>query len=150
MASYISSNDNRLYAAIEGTYGNVPAITAANYFSAVRMAAQQKVQQTERRDKTGTRSFVGLPARMRKQTTFDLQTYLTAWTNQNQSPPLEAFVQAALGGFRPNSRAEQYRRAPTVELFSLCRLMVCLPAKRLRLAERSASRQPKLMRGRFN
>lgn len=98
MPSYISSNENRFYAAVESTYGNVPAVTAANYYAGVRLTAQQRVKSVDRRDKTGTRTFVGLPARLRRETSFEVQAYLTAWANTSQAPPLDPFLQGALGG----------------------------------------------------
>lgn len=98
MASYISSNQNRFYAALESAYGTVPAITGANYFAGVRLTAQQRVQPVTRLDKTGTRTFVGLPSRLRRETTYEVQAYLTAWRGANQAPPLDAFVQGATGG----------------------------------------------------
>lgn len=98
MPCYISSNENRFYAAVEGSYGTVPAITAANYFAGVKLTAQQRVQPVKRMDKTGTRTFVGLPARLRRETSYEVQAYLTAWTNANEAPPLDAFVQGAMGG----------------------------------------------------
>lgn len=97
MVSYISSNDNRFYAAVESAYGTVAAVTAGNHFAGVRLSAQQKVRTVDRRDKTGTRSFVGLPARLRRDTNFEVQAYLSAWTNSSQAPPLDPFVQAAIG-----------------------------------------------------
>ncbi|MEO8660909.1 MAG: hypothetical protein ABI693_20730 [Bryobacteraceae bacterium] len=98
MACYISSNDNRFYAAVEASYGKVPAITAGNYFSGIKLSAKQRAQPVDRRDKTGTRSFVGLPARLRRETSFEVKSYLSAWTNPAQAPPLDPFLQGALGG----------------------------------------------------
>ena len=37
MASYISSNANRFYTALESAYGQVPAITGANRIPAVKL-----------------------------------------------------------------------------------------------------------------
>ena len=62
MASYISSNANRFYTALESAYGQVEAITAANRIPAVKLAIRQQVRRRTRRDKTGSRTFAGLPA----------------------------------------------------------------------------------------
>ncbi len=97
MACYISSNDNRFYAALESSYGAVPAISAAHMFPGVRLSAQQRVEAVERRDKTGTRSFVGLPSRLRRGTSFQLDTYLTSWNDPVFPPPLDPLFQGALG-----------------------------------------------------
>ena len=44
MACYISSNNNRFYAAVETVYGTVPAITASNRFPGVKLALKQDVE----------------------------------------------------------------------------------------------------------
>ena len=43
MASYISSNANRFYTALESAYGQVGAITAANRIPAVKLAVRQQL-----------------------------------------------------------------------------------------------------------
>jgi hypothetical protein len=60
------------------------------------MAAQQKVEKPTRKDKTGTRTFSGVLANMRKQTQFDLTTYMTLWTSGSM-PGYGPLFQAALG-----------------------------------------------------
>ena len=79
MASYISSNANRFYAALESAYGKVGPITAANRIPAVKLGIRQQVDAGTRRDKTGSRTFAGLPAGVKRKTDFELQTYLTNW-----------------------------------------------------------------------
>jgi hypothetical protein len=98
MASYISSNANRFYAGAETTYGRVPAITAQNRFPAVKLTARNQLEKAERKDKTGSRTFVGLPAGMRRKTTFDLTTYMTSWNGQSSGPAYGPLFQASLGG----------------------------------------------------
>jgi hypothetical protein len=98
VSCYISSNNNRLYVALESTYGTVPAITGANRIPAVKLTAKQVPDQTGRRDKTGSRTFVGLPNRIRKNTTFQLNTFMTEWTNQSAPPTHGPLFQAAMGG----------------------------------------------------
>jgi hypothetical protein len=97
MSSYISSNDNRLYAAAESSYGQVPATADAKRIPAVRLVARQAAELPARRDKTGTRSFIGMPAGTRAQTSYELRTYLTAWDQQSDEPGYGPLVQAALG-----------------------------------------------------
>ena len=94
--AYISSNNNRWYCQIENSYGQVPTITAENRFPAVQMSVQQKVVTPKRQDKTGSRTFPGALANMRKQTNFSLTTYMSAWTNPSP-PPYGPLFQAALG-----------------------------------------------------
>ena len=79
MASYISSNANRFYAGLESSYGQTPAITAQNRFPAVKLTAKNQAEKTDRRDKTGSRTFVGIPAGLRRTTSFDVTTYMTSW-----------------------------------------------------------------------
>ena len=98
MAVYISSNANRFYCAPETTYGQVSAITAANRIPAVQLSAKQQLAVTNRKDKTGSRTFSGLPPGGRRRTTFDLTTYLTTWAGGNNPPSYGPFFAAALGG----------------------------------------------------
>jgi hypothetical protein len=98
MSCYISSNNNRIYVALEETYGQVGAVTGANRIPAVKLTARQVGEQTGRRDKTGSRTFVGLPNGIRKNTNFQLNTFMTEWTDQSVSPRHGPLFQAALGG----------------------------------------------------
>jgi hypothetical protein len=98
MSCYISSNNNRIYVALEGTYATVPAITGANRIPAVKLGVRQVLEQTGRRDKTGSRTFVGLPNRIRKDTSFALHTFMTEWINQATAPRHGPLFQAAMGG----------------------------------------------------
>ena len=98
MATYISSNANRFYCASETAYGQVSVITSANRIPAVKLSAKQQLVVTNRQDKTGSRTFGGLPAGGRRKTTFDLRTYLTTWTGGSSPPSYGPFFQAALGG----------------------------------------------------
>ena len=66
MSCYISSNNERIYVALESTYGMVPAITIQNRIPLVKLTAKQVPEQTSRSDKTGTRTFVGLPNTIRE------------------------------------------------------------------------------------
>jgi hypothetical protein len=99
MASgYVSSNNNRLYVASEANYGQVPAIQGSNRIPAVKFAPRQQIKRPVRKDKTGTRTYLGAPSGLRKQTTFDLTTYMTAWAAQNGEPAYGPLFQAATGG----------------------------------------------------
>jgi hypothetical protein len=98
MSCYISSNNNRFYAAVEPAFGAVPLVGAATRFPGVKLTIKQEVDKPERKDKTGTRTFLGLPANLRRQTTFELRSYMTGWTNQTQEPGYGPLFQAALGG----------------------------------------------------
>lgn len=98
MSCYISSNNNRFYAAVEPAFGAVPLIAADNRFPGVKLAIKQEVEKPERKDKTGTRTYLGLPANLRKQTTFELRSYMTGWTNQSAEPGYGPLFKAALGG----------------------------------------------------
>ena len=98
MASYISSNANRFYAALEESFGRVGAITAANRIPAVKLAISQQLEAAERRDKTGTRTYAGVPPGGRRRTSFELQTYLTTWQKEAGEPGYGPLVRAALGG----------------------------------------------------
>jgi hypothetical protein len=98
MSCYISSNNNRVYVATEPSYGAVPAIGGQNRIPLIKLAARQVAEQTGRRDKTGSRTFPGLPNRIRKRTNFELNTLMTEWTNQTVQPSQGPLFQAAMGG----------------------------------------------------
>jgi hypothetical protein len=95
---YISSNNNRLYAAQELTYGQVPPVASSNRFPTVKLTSKQTTVKTKRQDKTGTRTYPGTSACLRKQTTFDLMTYMTVNASQYMEPSYGPLFEAALGG----------------------------------------------------
>jgi hypothetical protein len=94
---YISSNNNRVYVGLESSYGSVPVVTTQNRIPLVKLTAKQVPEQTSRRDKTGSRTFVGLPNQIRKKTNFQLNTFMTEWTDQTQPPSHGPLFQAAMG-----------------------------------------------------
>lgn len=97
--SYISSNANRFYTALEASYGAVGAITSGNRIPALKLTVQQQLDMKDRKDKTGSRTFVGLPAGGRRKTNYELHTYLTSWPKTvNGAPGYGPLFQAALGG----------------------------------------------------
>ena len=97
MPSYISSNNNRFYVGIEASYG-AAAVAQLDRIPAVSLKAKHQRERLQRRDKTGTRTFLGLPSNGRFQTTFELSTYMSAWTDSTKAPAHGALLQAALGG----------------------------------------------------
>lgn len=94
---YISTNENRLYVGLEMSYAQAPAIDSTNRFPAVKLAATQRLERPERKDKTGTRTFPGSPAGLRRNTSYDLTTYMTGWTQPDAPPGYGPLFQAALG-----------------------------------------------------
>ena len=98
MPSYISSNANRFYTALENSFGEVESITAANRIPAVKLGIRQQLDSAPRKDKTGSRTFGGLPAGGRRRTDFELHTYLTSWDKATTHPGYGPLFQAALGG----------------------------------------------------
>jgi len=97
MPSYISSNANRFYTALETTFGAVASITAVDRIPAVKLGIRQQSDGGTRRDKTGSRTFGGTPAGVRRRTDFDLQTYLTSWDKTTAAPSYGPLFQSALG-----------------------------------------------------
>src|SRR5678815_2631917 len=98
MSCYISSNNNRAFVALEPTYGTIAAVTAENRIPLVKFAARQTPVASKRRDKTGSRTFAGLPNRLRKDAAFRLNTLMTSWTNAPTEPGHGPLFRAALGG----------------------------------------------------
>jgi hypothetical protein len=98
MSTYISSNANRFYTALEGKYAEVAAIQAGNRIPAVSLAVRQTLESAPRKDKTGSRTFTGSASGGRRRTEFELQTYLTSWMKGSGGPGYGPLFQAALGG----------------------------------------------------
>ena len=76
----------------------IPAITGSNRIPALKTKARQVPEQTGRKDKTGTRTFVGMPNQLRQTTTFEVDTLLTAWSNTSAPPAYGPLFQCAMGG----------------------------------------------------
>ncbi len=98
MSCYISSNNERAYVALESAYGTVPTITSANRIPLLKLTAKQVLEQTSRKDKTASRTFVGLPNTIRKTTSFEIDTLMTEWTDQSVAPAQGPLFQSAMGG----------------------------------------------------
>ncbi len=97
MSSYISSNANRFYTALETGYGRAAAVQAQNRIPALKLTVQQHLEVGQRKDKTGSRTFGGVPAGGRRRTSFELQTYMTSWQKAGGAPGYGPLFQAALG-----------------------------------------------------
>ncbi len=96
--AYISSRANRWYCALESAYGQIPTITAANRIPAIKLAAHQQRAKSQRKDKTGSRTWPGVPDLMRRHTSFGLTTYMIDWPDPTRLPPQDPLFQATLGG----------------------------------------------------
>jgi hypothetical protein len=97
MSCYVSSNENRFYAALEQSYGNAALVDSANRLSALKLSATQEAEKAVRRDKTGSRTFVGLPFDLRRETSFEVKTYMASWRYDQTAPAYGPLVEAALG-----------------------------------------------------
>lgn len=98
MSCYISSNNERIYCALESSYGVIPAIAGEDRIPALKLKARQVPEQTTRKDKTGSRTFAGMPNRTRQTTTFEVATLLTQWDNTSTAPAYGPLFQCAMGG----------------------------------------------------
>lgn len=97
MAVYISSNNNRLYAAAENAFGTVPTVTGSQRIPAVSLSARSETLRPQRRDKTGTRSIGVSPVALRKETSYVLKTYHSSWSADAGAPSFGVLVEAAVG-----------------------------------------------------
>ena len=98
MSCYISSNNNRQYVALESAYGLVANFTDSGRIPAVQLKLRQQTEQPRRHDKTGSRTFPGLPSGFRTLTAFELTTLLMEWAMPGQEPAYGPLFQSALGG----------------------------------------------------
>ncbi|MBI2686414.1 MAG: hypothetical protein HYX27_08865 [Acidobacteria bacterium] len=97
MACYISSNQNRFYAALETGFGTVTAAAAENRIPAIKLGIQHETVQGPRRDKTGSRTRGGIPSGARTRTRYQVSTYMTNWANVNGEPSYGPLIRGALG-----------------------------------------------------
>ncbi len=95
--SYILSNNNRFYVALEQSYGDAATVAATNRIPALKLTAKQKTEKVQRKDKTGSRTFVGYPSGLRRDTSFELKTYMSNWADQTIAPAYGPLFQACLG-----------------------------------------------------
>ena len=98
MACYISTKQNRFYAALESSYGTVAAVTAADRFTGVSLKIQHEQERPKRRDKTGSRSYRGIAGALRARTKYEMSTYLYGREVGNMPPRFGALLEAGLGG----------------------------------------------------
>jgi hypothetical protein len=96
MSSYILSTANRFYAAVESGYGQIATITSADRIPALRFHAHQTLQTVKRNDKTGGRTFQGVPSTAQRATAFEIDTFLSSW-NGTGEPPCSPLFRAACG-----------------------------------------------------
>ena len=97
MSCYIASNENRFYTGAESSYGETPAIADQNRIPALKLSIKHTTEQPQRRDKVGGRSFAGLPTGLRRNTSYQLRTYLTSWGNAQEPPCYGPLFRAAMG-----------------------------------------------------
>ena len=95
--AFISSNANRWYCAREESYGRLAAVTGSHRIPAVKMTARQQREKSNRKDKTGSRTFAGLPPGMRLQTTFNLTSYMRDWPDPTVLPAHGPLIEGAMG-----------------------------------------------------
>ncbi len=96
MPSYIRSNSNRFYAAVESSYGVAAEVSTPDRFPAVRLRAQQAIEATRRLDKTGTRTLIPTSRDGRRRTAFEIRTYLSSMMLTGQVP-CGVLFQSAMG-----------------------------------------------------
>ena len=96
--AYISSKANRFYTALESAFGQVAAVRAADRIPAIKLTVRQQMETGDRKDKTGSRTWAGLPPGGRRRTDWDLRTYMTGWSDTAQEPAYGPLFRACLGG----------------------------------------------------
>jgi len=97
MADCVLSTQNRFYTEVESAYGSAPVITASDRIPAIGLSIRQERDIQRRRDKTGSRTYIGVAPGSRKRTEFSLETYLVENASPSSPPPVGPLVQAALG-----------------------------------------------------
>ncbi len=98
MPCYVSSKENRFLAALEQSYAIAADVAAARALPALKLAVSHVTERVDRRDKTGGRTFPGLPSNLRRETSFELTAYMTSWSPADAEPPHGVLLQAGLGG----------------------------------------------------
>src|ERR1700733_13521181 len=96
MASYILSDANRFYVAVESTYGIPAPVVASNRFAAFSFDCHQSLQSAKRKDKTGARTYLGSSTSATRHSSFELSGHLVSWDGSTQ-PSYGPLVQAAMG-----------------------------------------------------
>src|ERR1035438_5740035 len=70
---------------------------SANRIPAVQLSIKQQTEKIQRKDKTGSRTFMGNPSGLRSNTTFELKSYMSNWANKAALPGHGPLFQACLG-----------------------------------------------------
>lgn len=96
MASYIRSNSNRFYAAVESSYAVAAKVSTTDRFPALHVRAQQAIEAPRRLDKTGTRTLTTTSREGRRRTAFQIRTYLSRSSATGQVP-CGVLFQSAMG-----------------------------------------------------
>ncbi len=96
MASYILSDANRFYVAMESSYGIPAPVLVSNRFGGFKLDCHQSLGVSKRRDKTGARTYAGVSSSSTRQSSFEVTAHLTSW-DQVSEPGLGPLVQAAMG-----------------------------------------------------
>jgi hypothetical protein len=96
MGSYILSDANRFYLATENRYGLPAPVDASNRFAAFGFDCHQTVAAVTRRDKTGSRTYLGGFPGVTRSSSFSISGHLTSWDSSTQ-PGCGPLVQAAMG-----------------------------------------------------
>ena len=96
MASYILSDANRFYVATETKYGIPAPVAASNRFAAFSFDCHQSLEPTKRRDKTGSRTYLGSVPTATRRSSFVVSSHVTSWDDGSQ-PNYSPLVQAAMG-----------------------------------------------------
>lgn len=98
MSCHIASYANRSYAALESELGAVAAITSSHRLPLSKLDIRVVREASQRLDKSGGRTFVGVPQNGREHTRIQFSSYLTGWDSMSGVPELDAAVQAVMGG----------------------------------------------------
>ncbi|MBK7927507.1 MAG: hypothetical protein IPJ98_08440 [Bryobacterales bacterium] len=98
MSCHIASYANRSYAALEAELGAVAAMTSSHRLPLSKLDIRSVREASQRLDKSGGRTFVGVPHNGREHTTIEFSSYLTGWDSMSGVPELDAAVQAVMGG----------------------------------------------------
>lgn len=112
MGSYIASNKNRFYAAIEADYGKAAVVGQQNRFPASHVEGRQLVEQIRKVEKTGSRTHLGNRSSGRTRTAFQVQSYLSSW-NAAAEPGYGSLFQAACGASPITSNGCVVNSVPT-------------------------------------
>ena len=90
MSCHIASYANRSYAALESELGAVAAITSSHRLPLSKLDIRSVREASQRLDKSGGRTFVGVPHNGREHTTIEFSSYLTGWDSMSGVPELDA------------------------------------------------------------